>query len=172
MNIIRTVALKMAILIVIMVATIGSWEVIKAKVKLVPQASAQLTAPPPTSGPGFDHLTCYMIARKDNIPPEATHSLTVENQFGPQDVRTSASRFLCVPTTKRTLDGQPAPDPDPSVNLPHFKCYLAVTPKGPDVLLADEFMTQEYSVLGGTGTLSSLFCNPVEKTVLKPTAGG
>jgi hypothetical protein len=161
MKIIRTVALKMAILIVIMVATIGSWEVIKAKVKLVPQASAQTSGP--TIGKG-DHLTCYMIVRKDNKPLEAAHGLVVDNQFGSQDVRTSTSRYLCVPTTKVSLDGQPVPPPGPDATLPHFKCYFAVTPKGPNVRLTDEFMSQEYSVLGGT--LGGLFCNPVEKEVL------
>jgi hypothetical protein len=103
-----------------------------------------------------NHLTFYPISKKD---PEPRRLVTVENQFGTQELVLTAPRLVAVPTQKDELP--------PAQFISHFLCYEARAPAiHVTVTLRDQFQEEDVDVLGAT-----FFCNPAAKTVDEVTIG-
>jgi len=84
--------LKVAVLVVMMLATIGAWEVYKGVAKLRGDAYADNA---------FNHLKCYQITPGG---PPVNQVVTLFDQFYPQgqDVTVRSTHLLCVPAAKQT----------------------------------------------------------------------
>jgi hypothetical protein len=173
MNTIRVWTVRVIVLVVAMVAAIGGWEAYKAKWGMEGQALAASTL--------LDHLTCYVIIPQDTTTKELSVSNQLDKRLAvggppvPQTINTRQTRYLCVPSTKITVNGQPvAPDPNGIDNLPHFKCYMTTgsTLINKYVNLVDEFDPTPTSGGPAPGKnylvrQDQLFCNPVAKTLLQ-----
>jgi hypothetical protein len=101
------------------------------------------------------HLMCYQAIAKDagNLN---TRIVTVENQFGTEELAITRREKLCLPARK---DAIPSP-----TTLDHFRCYRARRLRNapaaphPQVTLADQFETKTTDVLQPI-----LVCNPTSK---------
>ena len=114
-----------------------------------------------------DHLAMYLIPPEPLVP----RTVTVQNQFGVQNLVTRRAVILAVPSGKSPINSTTPPQlpPIPNPNeLDHFKCYGA-SGQAPNALvtLKDQFLTLHTRVLEPI-----LFCNPVMKVVPTATAAG
>ena len=101
MNALRAWGVKVAVLVVAMLAAIGGWEVLKG---ITGQAQAQGT-------PVLDHLKCYKIkVRQETHRVGFSPFLRLDNQFGFEIVEVQKGQLLCVPTSK-TPTTRPTPPP-------------------------------------------------------------
>ena len=85
--------LRMATLVLVMLATIGAWEVYRATFGSRNAAHAGLV---------FDHFTCYQITPAG---PSVNQSVILTDQFNPKgkQVTVLVRQQLCVPTAKTHL---------------------------------------------------------------------
>ena len=113
--------------------------------KTVTDAAGNTVTHPIPPGLDFAHLKCY--ATQPITPMNET--VTVQNQFGTQDLLVVGLNYLCVPSLKIV----------PPPELSHFKCYNAKAQfAGATVFLSDQFEATEAELKE-----PELFCNPVEK---------
>ncbi len=89
-RVLRATILRLAAVLVLMLATIGGWEVYKGTVGMAGDASAANV---------FDHFTCYDL--KPGGPP-VNQTVTVTDQFHPQgqQVTVMGDHLLCTPAAK------------------------------------------------------------------------
>jgi len=90
MNLVRAVGTRVALLVLVLLATIGAWEMSKAALGRV---EAQV---PPT------HYKCYpirVVKAEEKIPKQ----VELTNQFGKEIVQVGKAQTLCVPTEKKVL---------------------------------------------------------------------
>ena len=84
--------LKLALLVVMMLSTIGAWEVCKGTIRLTGFAYADLLA---------DHFKCYTITPKG---PAVNEQVTLFDQFrvapDGEEVVVRAAQLLCTPAMK------------------------------------------------------------------------
>jgi len=88
MKILRGLAVKVAVLVVAMLAAIGGWEIYKGTV-----------APPAQAQAALDHFKCYNIVPKTSV----NKRVLLTNQFGSEEVTVKNNLMLCVPTSKQLL---------------------------------------------------------------------
>ena len=81
-------AVEVALLVLVMVAGIGAWELYKG-------AAGRVQAQPPVG----DHLKCYNIGSGGEVGV----LVRLADQFGVEDVTVKDNKLLCVPATKEVL---------------------------------------------------------------------
>jgi hypothetical protein len=117
--------------------------------KTVTDAAGNTVTHPIPPGLEFAHLKCYAT---QPITP-MNEKVTVENQFGTQDLLVVGLNDLCVPSVKIRI-------PPPPPELSHFKCYDAKAHfESVTVSLRDQFEQNDAEL-----KKVDVFCNPVEKT--------
>ena len=94
MNALRVWGLKVGVLVVAMLATIGGWEVYKGTVKLTGVAQAQVEPV---------HYKCYDFFVEFQEPPVFGRIVETFNQFGREILIINEAKLLCLPTQKREL---------------------------------------------------------------------
>lgn len=108
MEVFRKGALRMAVLVVAMLAAVGAWEISKGAVLKAQGASYQGGQPgviPPDAL--FDHFVCYKIKRRDG-DPRFRAVVEIKNQFEYSIVKVKDKpRLLCVPTAKELISLEP-----------------------------------------------------------------
>jgi hypothetical protein len=84
--------LRLGVLVLMMLATIGAWEIVKTA-RLATQAHADGTP---------DHLTCYDVnsARGDDRHLDAKRVVHIKDQFLHVDIEVRRLRLICAPATK------------------------------------------------------------------------
>lgn len=136
-------------------------------------ASKLACAPVDKNGEGIPdptaHLVCYKIKDTKTRPRQPKfekQDVLVANQFGDQPLTVTTPTVLCVPSER---DHQPS-----ALNLDHFKCYGAKTPKTAprfrpqDVSLVDQFETKATTLVKPVS-----LCTPVDKNgegLMDPTS--
>ena len=101
MEVFRKGVLRVAVLMVAMLAAIGAWEIYKGTVLRAQSASHQ----PGMIGdtPVLDHFVCYKIKRRHG-DPRFRAVVEIKNQFEYSIVKVKDKpRLLCVPTAKELL---------------------------------------------------------------------
>ena len=109
MEVFRKGALRVAVLMVGMLAAIGAWENSKGTVLKAQSASYQPGGQPGTIGdtPVFDHFVCYKIKRRHG-DPRFRAMVEIKNQFEYSIVEVKDKpRLLCVPTAKELISLEP-----------------------------------------------------------------
>jgi hypothetical protein len=91
MNALRSWGLKVAVLLVAMLAAIGSWEIYKGTTKNV---QAQL--------PDI-HYKCYDFRVVEQSPPVRGIRVQTQNQFGTEVLVINKAKLLCLPTLKTRI---------------------------------------------------------------------
>jgi hypothetical protein len=93
-NVVMNVGRKLALVVVMMLAAIGGWEVYKGSVTLTGNAHADGL---------FSHFACYNVGPvKDEELAPVRQRVTLVNQFSPagQRVRVLRLELFCTPTQK------------------------------------------------------------------------
>lgn len=96
MKVAKAVTVRVLVLVVAMLAAIGSWEIYRGTV---------LTAQGGLGGtPAFDHFVCYEIEGRDE-DPKFKAVVQIQNQLEASSVVTvkDDDRLLCVPTAKTLI---------------------------------------------------------------------
>jgi hypothetical protein len=119
------------------------------------------------------HLVCFPAKASTAATAQATHKVSVQNQFGQAVLQTKAPNLFCVPSWK-SLTGPPNKKPTTPRGLNHFTCYPVTEPVGqegykpPPVMLQDEFTQKPVQAV--VNPVPAELCLPTAKIV--PTANG
>ena len=86
----RPVVFKVIVASMLMLATIGGWEVYKATMGMTDEARASAV---------FDHFNCYDLVP---VGPPVRQAVTVTDQFHPQGLQVTVmgAHLLCTPAAK------------------------------------------------------------------------
>lgn len=95
MNTIKAWAFGVGVLVVVLFAAIGAWEVFRETVRPVAQAQAENG-----QNGSLSDFKCYSI----KAGPKPNTVVTLEDQFGTNTHQVGNLRLLCAPAVKSVLD--------------------------------------------------------------------